>query len=79
MLSLFDLAVHAFVALMREPFLAFIGFAVMGVGAARVLRSGSIIRGALLGVAIIGTVASGLAAATQTLGGPSVRGTISLR
>lgn len=80
MSSLVTAVLVGFVALKRAPLTALVGFAVMGIGIARVMPSGSIVRALLVSVAIIGSVASGLAAATDMLGGGGGwRGTLTLR
>jgi hypothetical protein len=76
---LFDLALHAFLVLSRSPFMAFTGFTVMGLGAARVLPAGSLIRGVLLPVAIFGALASGLAIAMHVIGGPGWQSSLVIR
>jgi hypothetical protein len=68
---LLDHLVGAFLMLMHAPYTALIGFAVMGVGVARLMPSGSVVRSALLGVAALGIVASGLAAAPGLVGAPT--------
>jgi hypothetical protein len=67
---LFDHVVGLFLVLMQAPFMALTGFAVMGLGIARVMPSGSVVRTVLLAVAVVGTVASGLAAAPRLVGAP---------
>jgi hypothetical protein len=79
MSSLFDLTVYWFLAMMRAPSMAFVGCAVLGVGAARLLPAGSLLRAVLLGVAVVVSLAAGLGLAAQIIGGSLWHGSVQLR
>ena len=76
---LFDLALRGFLVLSHAPLMAFTGFTVMGIGAARLLPQGSMLRGVLLPVAIIGALAAGLAIAMHVLAGPGWQHSLAIR